>query len=127
MKKPKTGIVNEDWRDDFRKMNEEMFGEHNTALVEKFTSLETKIKENNTVTLKNGEIKTVQLKDAVGQIYDDVKDVCKKVNGIESVIQPLMDFTKLHRLLKKYKLYYLLAFLFGGGVIREIIFMVIGK
>ena len=127
MAKPKRGMVNENWRDDFKKMNEEMFGEHNTALVKKFTFLETEIEKNNTVTLNNGETKTVRLKDAVGQIHDDVYSIKNEICNIKGYIQPLIDFAKLHRLLKKYKLYYLLAFLFGGGVIREIIFMVIGK
>jgi len=119
--------INTEWEEHFRKMNEEMFGKHNQALVDKFTSLEERIKENNLVSLKNGKIRITTVQDAVGHIHDELYCVSQTINKIEKIIEPLSDFQRLHYLMKKYRLYRLLGILFSIAIIKEIIFVALGK
>jgi len=106
--------TNIEWEGIFKKMNEESFGKYNTMLVDKFTRLEDKMEDDRWIDLKNGETKKIKVKDAVVEIHDNIKEIKK-------TIQPLSDFTNLHLILKKYKLYWLLLVLLSGTALREII------
>jgi len=105
--------------------NAEEFGM--STLIKKFISLEDKFEQDRYVELGNGEKKKLLVKDAIGEMHDNMKDITSKVSKIESAIQPLTDFTKLHKIMSKYHLYRLLGILFSIAIIKEIIFVALGK
>jgi len=108
----------------FSDMNEKEFGR---LITDRFDKLESKIESDRWIELNNGTKRKLLTKEAVCEIYGDTKKIKQKMEYIEQDTTILRDFSSLHKLAKKYNLYWITLFLISSAFIREIILMVIGK
>lgn len=60
------------------------------------------IEKKNTVTIRNSDAREIHISDLTVELYNDMKEVRKAV-------QPITDFQKLHEILKKYKIYWIIG------------------
>ncbi len=72
------------------------------VVVKHYEELKERQEEDSHVTLINGDKRRIKTNIAVAEMYDDIKE-------IKIAVVPLVDFATLHRLSRKYKIYYMLA------------------
>lgn len=107
--------------------NEEAHG----YIAEQLSLVKERVDDNSYVTLINGTKETVKVKEAIGIIHDDVKEQGKKIDRIQEIIEFLSDFNRLHKIFKKYNLYWLaigiISLFFSHNVWQPILLELIGK
>ena len=108
----------------FNKMSQEEFGIY---IDGKFDKLQNKIEINKRIAendrwikVTNGSIRKQLLKDYVAEMGNDIKQ-------IKDDISPLREFSIMHRSMKKFKIYWIMGILLSGAIIKEIIFIIIGR
>ena len=95
-----------------------------TDFRENLDALALRHEEDTTCDLINGSRKTVKIRDVIPEMHDDLKK-------IKSATEWLFDFSKLHYLLRKYKLYWvflgLLGLFFSHNVWQPVLLELIKK
>jgi len=74
------------------------------AVTKQYGDLKDQHEKDSHVTLMNGDKRTIKTNEAVAEMHNDLKE-------IKIAVEPLFDFVTLHRISKKYKLYWLLGLL----------------
>ncbi len=93
------------------------------------------LKNDNEVDVINGSKRTMKVKELVHEMHTDIKGIKSEIQGmssevesIKSTITFLIDFSKLHHLMKKYKLYWIigLIILIGWGIsVKDLLLKII--
>lgn len=91
--------ITEEMKEFLAGLNKEFMKDHKDNLEK----LRTDLEESRYVELKNGEISKEKISVVIPAMYSDIKE-------IKSAIEPLIDFGKVHKIFKKYKVYYLIGF-----------------
>ncbi|RJP64394.1 MAG: hypothetical protein C4539_14540 [Ignavibacteriales bacterium] len=88
------------------------------------------LKKDNIVEVVNGKQRTLKVKELVSELHADSKYIKKELDDIKRTILFLIDFSKLHYLLKKYKLYYIIIAVtvvaIGGVSLKDLIMKIFG-
>lgn len=88
------------------------------------------LKSDNLVEVENGSKRTLKVKELVSELHTNSKHVNSELEDIKKTILFLTDFSKLHYLLKKYKLYYIIlaiiAVEFFGMNLKELFLKIFG-
>ncbi len=88
------------------------------------------LKTDNEVKVVNGSERTLKVKQLVSELHTNSKHVNSELEDIKKTILFLTDFSKLHYLLKKYKLYYIIIAIAAMGIygvnFKELILKLLG-
>lgn len=76
---------------------------------DRFNKIEDKLDEAVYVNLTNGDGKRVKVANIIPKMHKDILSIRTDLVEIKEVIEFLSDFKKLHKLLKKYKIYYIIT------------------
>lgn len=88
--------------------------EEKKKTMEEILKLRAEAEDDRWVWLRNGETRKIKVKEVVSILHSDMKQVKSDVNDIKDATEIFTDITKVHKILKKYKVYYPA---FAGGII----------
>lgn len=85
---------------------------------ENYEKLKAQMEENRYVNLENGDGKRMLIANVIPKIYNDLQ-------SIKGATEFLVDFSKLHKIFKKYYVYWIVTVTFTGWQIGSPIFTII--